>query len=202
MHLIALVLVAHSAAQAPPPPPPRTAALACTRHTLVAERGCTIEGRSGAKPAAREQALENARQASALADELCRGIARGDALDPHPLVLAACRARVAPATRSCAGDGARRLLDEDGRFNPGFARCYAGLAELVRAASADAEVAEGCCACVAVCGVSEQQCLERWDQGALGACAAEQCRAECAASLLLQRARKVASSAAPTTRKP
>lgn len=199
MHLIALVLTAHSAAQAlPPPPPPRASALACTRQTLLVERGCTIEGRSGARPAAREHAQENARRAAALADELCRDVARGDALDPHPVVLAACRARVAPATRWCAGDGARALLDDDGRFNPGFARCYAGLAELVRAAAADAEVAEGCCACVAVCGVTEQQCLARWDEGGLGPCAAERCRAECAASLLLQRAR----TAAPPARTP
>ena len=198
MHLIALALATHVVVQAPPPAPPRTAALACTPRTLVVERGCTIEGRSGSRPAAREQAVENVRQASAVAHELCRVIARGDALDPHPLVLAACRARIAPATRNCAGDGARRLLDDNDRFNPGFARCYAGLAELVRAASADAEVAEGCCACVAACGVTEQQCLERWDEEGLGACAATQCRAECAASRLVPRAR----ATAPSARKP
>lgn len=195
MHLLTLALVAAAAAPAPSPPPPaRTDALACTRQTLLDERGCTVEGRSGPEPAARERAVENVRLAAALADELCRVVARGDALDADPLVLAACRARIAPATRSCAGDGSRLLLDYGGRFNPGFARCYAGMAELVRAVAADADVAADCCVCATSCGVTEAQCLARWDEGALGPCVAEQCRAQCAESLLLQRARSFAAA--------
>ncbi|MBI1945252.1 MAG: hypothetical protein HYS27_06125 [Deltaproteobacteria bacterium] len=201
MHLIALALVAASAASAPPPasppasPPPRTDALACTRQTLLDERGCTVEGRTARQPAAREQAVDNVRVAAALAEELCRIVAKGDALDADQLVLAACRARIAPATRTCAGDGSRRVLDDGGRFNPGFARCYAGLAELVRAVAADADVAADCCVCAADCGVTEEQCLARWHHGELGACVAEQCREPCAESLLLQRARTFAAAA-------
>ncbi|OGQ13192.1 MAG: hypothetical protein A2138_05340 [Deltaproteobacteria bacterium RBG_16_71_12] len=199
MHHLTLVLLAATAAPAPsPPPPPRTDALACTRQTLLDERGCTVEGRSGPRPASREHAVLNVRAAAALADELCRVVARGDALDADPLVLAACRARIAPATRNCAGDGSRPLQDDAGRFNPGFARCYAGLAELVRAVAADADVAADCCVCATGCGVTEAQCLARWDDGELGTCVAERCRAECAESLLLQRARTFAA----TTRNP
>lgn len=186
MHLVVIALAVASAPEAPPPP--RAATFACTRDTLLQDRPCTLEGRTPARAPSREQAQDNTRQGAVLANELCLSVARGDALDADPAVLSACRARVLPATRSCAGDGARGVTDDSGRFNPGFARCYAALAELVRAAEDDAAVSSRCCPCLAACGTSDAQCLERSARGQLGSCGEEKCQSACAASLLLRRA--------------
>lgn len=202
--IFALVGVASAAlAQREPPPPAapvRAASYACTRQTLLDGQLCTIEGRSTAQAPSQQQAMANLRQASAFAEELCATVARADDSAPDATVLAACRTRVSTAVRACGGDGKTGLQDDAGRFNPGFARCYAGLAELVRGARQAGELADGCCACAhASCAASVAQCVERASAGLeLGACVEGRCRAECAAALLIRR--PAAQAAEPTGR--
>lgn len=194
----------------PPSPPARASTWACTRETLLDGQPCTLEGSSpplvGAarQAGAAAQAAENRRGASALAEELCSLIARADASEPNAAALSSCRSRVPAAVRACGGSGARRLLDEAGRFNPGFGRCYAGIAELVRGAEESRELAEGCCACAqASCGASAGQCLTNAAAGrSLGSCVEGRCRAECAAALLVRSGPMAASPRGAVGRAP
>lgn len=162
----------------------RRASAACTRATLQAGVPCLVEGESASAAPSRSRAEENRRHAARLADELCAAAARSGMDEADAAVLAACRARVLERTAACGGDGSRPLSDEAGRFNPGFARCYAGLAELAADAASDADTAASCCACAAACGQSRGQCLERASRGALGSCVVERCTSPCAAALL------------------
>lgn len=170
--------------RAPTEAPPRRRSAACTRATLRAGVPCVVEGEAVSAEASRPRAQENRRVAARLADELCAAAARSGVDEADAAVLAACRARVAERTARCGGDGSRALMDETGRFNPGFARCYAGLSELAADAASDADIAGSCCTCAAACGQSQGQCLERAARGTLGACVVERCTSPCAAALL------------------
>src|SRR4051812_16690818 len=145
--MISLVLLLVTAQPDAPPPAPASA-WACTKKTLLDDVPCTVEGRTQPQPKSPEQAKENQRQAVVFADDLCDTLARGEAPEPDAGILAVCKARVAATTKRCGGDGSRRLLDDAGRFNPGHAKCYGALAELVRDVSALVDNASQCCACI------------------------------------------------------
>jgi hypothetical protein len=181
------------AADAPPPPAaePKPSAWACSRTTLLSDQPCTIEGKTQAQAASKDQAKENQRQAQILADEVCTAIAKGEEAEPDASLEKICKARVASATKKCGGDGTRRLLDDAGRFNPGHARCYAAIGEMVRDIVSLRDSAGACCACVErSCSVNAGQCIERHADGkAIGApaaCIEGVCAADCAQLQLVQ----------------
>jgi hypothetical protein len=200
-----LGLAASSAAQQPPPAPapaPTASAWACTRDTLLQGLPCTIEGRTAAQTASREQAQENQRQAHVLAEGLCGSFARMDTVDPEAALQRVCLARVDAAVRRCGGDGSRRLLDDNGRFNPGHARCYGALASMMSEMSDLEQLSSSCCACVADrCNANEGQCTERLAQGrdpdVASACLTGVCASECAALQLSRGAVAPSSKSAP-----
>ncbi len=215
--LSALMVAGVAGAQVPPPAPardgtaPQASAWACTRKTLLDELPCTVEGRTEPASPSRVRAQENQRAAEVLAGELCTALASGEAAAPDAGILAVCTARVAAATRRCGGDGSRRLTDDAGRFNPGHAACYAGLAALVRDIGAVVGSAQGCCACVHdACNGDEQQCVARMaDEQApavSAACLSGVCGAACAQARLFSlappRSNATAPSARPSSRKP
>ena len=181
------------AGQPPPPPAPAPAvapppaasstAWACTKDTLRADLPCTVEGASAAQAASKDQAKENARQAKAVADELCADAARGESTEPDAGVLKVCLARAPSAVKRCGGDGQRALLDDGGRFNPGHARCYAAIAQLLRDVRELAELSSSCCDCVHdSCNGSADQCIARIADGKTpdAACVHGLCATACA----------------------
>jgi hypothetical protein len=177
-----LLVLLPLASQAPPPQP-----WACDRSTLMDlrdDRICTFEGKTAAQPPSKEQAKETKRDARALLLDACAEVAQGALTEPSAAIVAWCTARADSTVRVCGGDGARRLRDDDGRFNPGHARCYAALRSLLIEAALLFDERESCCGCAHdQCGADEEQCTAKLLKGALptGTCAST-CAAACAAS--------------------
>jgi hypothetical protein len=178
--MLAVTFATPFAAQAPPPPPPARP-WSCDRASLVADAPCTFDGATAAQPPSKELAKETQREARALLLDVCNELARADG-DPDAALIALCAARADAAVRTCGGDGARRLRDDAGRFNPGHARCYAALRAVLAEVAIVADDAQTCCSCAAaLCGASYGQCSERLTKGSLpeGTCA-ETCAPSCA----------------------
>lgn len=205
--VFALVASASVRAQAPAaPPPPTTApgatpvvatttvptAWACTQKTLVDDVPCTVEGKTAPQAASKDGGKEQQRQAKLIADDACRALARSGEPDEDKGLLNVCNTRMTVAIKKCGGDGTRRLLDDDGRFNPGHTRCYGALAAVVRDMTVLAETSSTCCECVADrCGGSADKCVERMGANAKpdasAQCLASTCSAECAVLQLTTR---------------
>ena len=175
-------------ADAPPPPPTPTQpvlAWACDRQTLLAGLPCTFEGKSRAQEPSTLQAEENQRQARVLGLELCASAASGRQPQPTAAVKAACEKRLNAALTECGGDGARRVLDDDGHFNPGHAGCYAALRAVTAAAQRSWSEANSCCACLDDRrGAAFDQCVAAADDDRVPAGADRACRSSCASILL------------------
>ena len=204
LFVCSLIVATSSLAQAPPasasaPPAPTSSAApvaptawACTMKTLVDDVPCTVEGKSAAQAPSKDAGKEQQRQAKLVADDACRALARSGEPDEDRGLLSVCNARMALAVKKCGGDGARRLLDDDGRFNPGHTRCYGALAAVVRDVSSLAETASTCCECVADrCGGNAEKCVERMGANAKpdasAQCLTSTCSAECAVLQLTTR---------------
>lgn len=159
------------AQDAPPVPTPLRPAgtaspWACTRATLLDDAPCIIDGRSLVQSPALDQARENQRYARALSDGMCALTARAGGFEPDPILLQSCRSRADAATRLCTGDGSVRMIDDEGRFNNGFAPCYAALSSILLETGALAVAAVPCCECLAgSCGTNASQCTERLSKG-------------------------------------
>lgn len=177
--------VAQSVPPPSSPPAPAPTAWACTKKTLLEDAPCTVEGRTAAQPASKEAGKEHQHQAKLLAEDVCRSLARASDADEDTGLLAVCNARMAIATRKCGGDGARQLLDDDGRFNPGHTKCYGALAGVVRDMVALSETSSTCCACLEDrCSASAGKCVEKIGAGqkpdANARCLTSTCSSECA----------------------
>ncbi len=194
--LLALLLLKD--APPPPQPPPPALAWACDRQSLLAGLRCTFEGKTRAQEPSKAQVDENQRQARALGLELCATAATGRAPQAIPAVKAACEKRLELEVAACGGDGSRRLLDDDGRFNPGHAVCYAALRAVTEVAQRSQDEAQGCCSCIDVGrGAAFNQCVADVDADRLPPGADKGCRSFCAAVLLrVVRAPAVSPSAA------
>jgi hypothetical protein len=96
------------------------------------------------------------------------------------------------AVKKCGGDGSRRLLDDDGRFNTGHTRCYGALAAVVRDVLVLSDTSSTCCACIADrCGGNADKCVERLGANskpdASAQCLTSTCSSECAVLQLTTR---------------
>lgn len=197
--LIATSFIATSSrAQTPAAPPAPAAAQvaptawACTQKTLADDVPCTVEGRTAAQAPSKDAAKEQQRQAKLVAEDACRAIARSGEPDEDRGLLNVCNARMTVAVKKCGGDGSRRLLDDEGRFNPGHTRCYGALAAVVRDMTSLSESSSTCCDCVAdKCGGDAEKCVERMGANAKpetsAQCLTSTCSAECAVLQLTTR---------------
>lgn len=196
LSFVATAAFAQGAAPPPPPTPVSTAttptAWACTQKTLIDDVPCTVEGKTAPQAASKEAGKEQQRQAKLVADDVCRALARSGEPDEDRGLLSVCGARMTVAVKKCGGDGTRRLLDDDGRFNPGHTRCYGALAAVVRDMTALAETSSTCCACIADrCGGNADKCVERIGANATrpdtsAHCLTTTCGSECAVLQLNQ----------------
>ncbi|MDP2343937.1 MAG: hypothetical protein Q8O67_23470 [Deltaproteobacteria bacterium] len=197
--LLALLLIR----DAPPPPAPPVApmAWACDRATLLAGLACTFEGKTKAAEPSQGQVEDNQRQARALGAELCAAASTGRAKELINALKAICDKRMEAEAAACGGDGSRRLLDDDGRFNAGHAVCYAALRSVVVTTQRGFSEANQCCACLdAARGATFDQCVAAADVDRLPAGAGDKaCRSSCAA-LLLRSPVSPAPAAAPVRR--
>ncbi len=181
-----------SAPPAPTSPPTVPTAWACTQKTLVDDVPCTVEGKSAPQAPSKDAGKEQQRQAKLLADDACKAIARSGEPDEDRGLMNVCSARMTVAVKKCGGDGARRLLDDEGRFNPGHTRCYGALAAVVRDMTSLAESSSTCCDCIADrCGGDAEKCVERMGANAKpdtsAQCLTSTCSAECAVLQLTTR---------------
>ncbi len=193
----ALAAAAARAEEPVPAPDPRLYAepraddsptpFACTAETLAGGAKCVFESTapSAADPA--RQAVENAAAAAKLADPLCRKAARHPLEPiPDPDVLAACKRGFAGRAMVCGTDGARAVLDAEGRFGPEFRLCYAALSEVLARARTMSGSSAPCCRCLVAerCASAErcnEDALAKLLDGAAARCAEERCRDACRA---------------------
>jgi hypothetical protein len=160
---------------------------ACTVESLRTGTRCVFESQAGPAADVTRQAVENAQAAARLADGLCATAAR----HPHepladPDVLGSCKRAFAEKAMACGAEGARPLLDAEGRFAKEFRLCYAAMADALAAARLMAASSAPCCRCLvaARCVASVGRCnAQPFAAGAGGACAIESCPEACSAFL-------------------
>lgn len=109
-----------------------TSAWACSRATLESGALCVFDGTSASQRPSREASEETTRAARALLRSLCAEVAQIGGT-PEPSVLSSCSSADKALGRVCDHGGVR-LLDDEGRFNPGHARCYTALRAAVERA--------------------------------------------------------------------
>jgi hypothetical protein len=177
-------LFAEPSADASPTP------FACTVETLSSGARCVFESRAERAADAGRQAVENAQVAARLVDGLCARAARHPHEPiPDPDVLATCKRSLSQKAMACGADGARPVLDADGRFGPEFRTCYSAMSEALARVRTMAGSSGPCCRCLAAarCVASGERCnqeaLTRTLDGEAARCAAERCGEACGAQI-------------------